>query len=442
MRVAILALLVGIPGGAAADVWQDRVIYPESDAGFAQRTTSSKILYVNDCMPNGCTVTRGQDSSINNTSSIPALPSVTLDAYAHGQAHWDDVIACVRETMAPFDIEVVTEDPGTTPHYEVMVGGTASQLREGLEAGGIAPFISCGARRDNVLVFVFASQTASKPYLCAAIAHEAGHAYGLSHSLDALDPMTYKDLGSHKAWQNSDAQCGTDSPQNCRCTGATQNTFRYLHDVWGLHPEVGDARLTLYRPRDGAWVRQNFAISGKLESSLDMLESTVSIDGALLERVTTAPLAFNAPELAPGAHTVALSATDFGDRTVTSTATVYVMSRCAAASECDSGFHCYDGVCMPGRSIAGGFGAACTDHAECATGSCGSDGTQSLCTGTCDATTTCPAGFSCLDGGVCWPNDGGGCSTGGGAQGLVAFALGALLLGRRRRHGRGTLTVT
>jgi MYXO-CTERM domain-containing protein len=436
MRNAILALLVGVPGLAAADVWQDRVVYPEFDGGFAQRTTSSKILYLNDCMPAGCTVRRGQDSSINNMSSIPSLSSVTLDAYAHGKAHWDDVVACVRATMAPFDIEVVTEDPGTTSHYEVMVGGTASQLRDGLDAGGIAPFLSCGAARDNVLVFVFASQTSSKPYLCAAIAHEAGHAYGLSHSLDALDPMTYKDLGGSKSWQNSDAQCGTDSPQPCRCTGATQNTFRYLHDVWGLHPSVADASATLYQPRDGAWVRPHFPITGKLESSLPMLDAEFSIDGTQLERFTAAPLAINAPELPAGTHTVSLAATDFGDRTVTASATVHVMATCTAAKDCDGNFHCYDGVCMPNKQVAGGFGASCTANDECVTGSCASDGSQGVCTGRCDAETTCPSGFGCTAEGVCWPNDSGGCSTTNGSPGLLALGLGALVLGRRRRRQR------
>jgi len=183
-------------------------------------------------------VTKGTDSSITNSSSIPDAASVRLDAYPHGKDHWDQVIACVKETMAPFDIQVVTADPGTASHYEVMVGGTATQLQPGLSAGGIAPFISCNAARNNVLVFVFAGQTGTIPYLCAAIAHEAGHAYGLSHSLDALDPMTYMDLGATKIWQNSDAQCGTSSVEPCRCTGDTQNTFR----TPGSKPDRGRPR--------------------------------------------------------------------------------------------------------------------------------------------------------------------------------------------------------
>src|SRR5688500_4821905 len=90
-------------------VWQDRVI----DEGQVSRLTAvSHKLYLNDCRsPNGCTVSPGADNSITNRSSIPAS-TVTLDAYAHGDEHWNRLVDCVRDTFKPFDVEIVTEDPG------------------------------------------------------------------------------------------------------------------------------------------------------------------------------------------------------------------------------------------------------------------------------------------------------------------------------------------
>jgi len=436
MRI-VSFVAVSLFGGsvASADVWKDRVVYPDPDAPFAL-TSSSKVLYVNDCMPNGCDVTASStDSSISNSSSIPDV-NAHLDAYMHGTAHWDEVITCVKKKFEMFDIEVVTQDPGSAPHYEVMVGGTATQLQPGLDAGGIAPFISCDAARNNVLVFVFASQTSSKEYLCTAIAHEAGHAYGLSHSLDPLDPMTYMDLSSPKQWQNSEFQCGTSSPQPCRCSSGTQNQFRTLNDTWGLASNIVTPKLTL-SPRDGQWVKPNFPISAVMDSQLAQLEGSLTIDGEQVETFERGLLAFNAPELPAGDHSVSLSVTDFGDRTASASASVHVMSACSAATACPSGFNCLGGFCLPGRDVAGGLGATCSENGECSTNTCSTDGTDSFCTAVCDAGNSCPSGFTCLaDANVCWPDgsDGGGCaSTGGGGSGIALLGLGALVLAIRRR---------
>ena len=97
MRIATFAAmsLFGV-SVAGADVWKDRVVYPDPDAPLAL-TSSSHVLYVNDCMPNGCDVTASStDSSIANSSSIPDA-NAHLDAYMHGTPHWDEVIECVKK---------------------------------------------------------------------------------------------------------------------------------------------------------------------------------------------------------------------------------------------------------------------------------------------------------------------------------------------------------
>ncbi|MCW5803347.1 MAG: hypothetical protein KIT31_13270 [Deltaproteobacteria bacterium] len=443
MRAAVVVALLGLPAAAAADVWQDRVI-PCGQGDELALTSSSRILYVNDCAPGKCNVTRGgNDSSITNTSSI-ANRNTVMPPYLHGAAHFAGVVECVKKGFAPFDITVVTEDPGQTPHYEVMVGGTSADLNPSIEgAGGIAPFIACNANRNNGLAFVFASQTSDPVYLCTAIVHEAGHLYGLSHSLDRKDPMTYQDLNQPKSWQNSEARCGTEpgNPQPCRCFPSTQNSFRNLRDSFGLHPNLGDTSVILATPKDGQWVKPGFPVSATMDSPLAMLDGGLAIDGGARLPISNGLLVWNASaDIAPGAHTVAVSVTDFADRDATTSVSVNVMSKCGAGlAACESGFHCLGGFCLPGKGVSGGLGEACTANDQCVTGSCGSDGETAACTTSCDAGDVCPDGFACLgpDGaGVCWPSTaGGGCSSSSSSTGgWLALGLVGLVAGLRRRR--------
>ncbi|MBA3540377.1 MAG: hypothetical protein H0T79_12245, partial [Deltaproteobacteria bacterium] len=85
-------------------------------AGF---TSISHVIYLNNCLPNGCALAPGSDDSraVPDRSSI-ASGNVMLDAWPHGDAAWQELVQCVRETYAPFDIQIVTEDPGSAPHSE------------------------------------------------------------------------------------------------------------------------------------------------------------------------------------------------------------------------------------------------------------------------------------------------------------------------------------
>ena len=434
IRLAVLAVSL-VPAVASAEVFENRVDEcPPRPPGVSALTTSSKVLYVNDCLPNGCAVTRGTTSSITNTSSI-ASANTTMSAWSHGPEAWAQVIECVKETFAPFDITVVTTNPGTAPHFEVMAGGTSQELNPSIEgAGGIAPSINCSANRNNQLAFVFAGQTSNRQYLCNAIVHEAGHMYGLSHSLDARDPMTYMQLSQPKEWTNAPQTCGTETPQSCSCFSGQQNSFLSLMDTFGLSPTLAQPSIVLSTPKDGMYVKPGFPISGSYESPLEMLTGGMSIDNGTRQAPPNGVFAWNAPTtLAAGPHTVALTATDYANRTVMQTATVTVMASCTSAP-CASGFSCLGGICYPGSNVDGGLGASCEGNGDCSTGQCASDGEVSHCTATCDTGNVCPSGYTCLsEANVCWPEEGGGCSTTGSPASLL-LGLGALMFVRRRRR--------
>lgn len=447
IRLAVLAVALGLPAVAAAqnkslsnDVFMNRVDEcPPERGGAIFLTTSSHVLYVNDCLPNGCAVSRGSDSSINDSSSI-ASQDTTMSAWSHGQEAWDEVIECVKERFAPFDIQVTTDDPGTASHFEIMVGGTSFELSPSImDAGGIAPTISCNAQRNNNLAFVFAGQTADRGYLCNAIVHEAGHIYGLSHSLDARDPMTYMQLNQPKAWTNAEQMCGTNPAQRqaCRCFQSTnlQNSFRYLKEVFGLAPGLAESTLTIATPKNGMYVKPGFPISAQYTSPLLTLEAHMAIDNGTSQPAANGLFAWNAPAtIAPGDHTVTVGATDYADRVSTQTVSVKVMASCASGDACGSGFACLGGYCLPGRDVDGGLGATCEGNGDCSTNSCASDGTHSYCTAQCDPGNSCPSGFTCLaNANQCWPEDEGGCSASGGSASWLA-ALGLLLVPLRRRR--------
>src|SRR5690606_35299898 len=103
-------------------------------------TKVSRTLYLNPCLPGGCTLSPGSDDSRTDKSSIASEPT-TLTAWPHGQTAWNNLVQCVKDMYAPFDIDVTDVDPGTANHFEVMVAGTPQAFGFPNGVGGVAPFI-------------------------------------------------------------------------------------------------------------------------------------------------------------------------------------------------------------------------------------------------------------------------------------------------------------
>jgi MYXO-CTERM domain-containing protein len=459
MRLALLSVVLGLAASSAhAETFKPIIVWengttvpfnPPAEGPIALSNVSRK-LYINDCKPNGCSVSPGADSSLNNTSSIPQS-AVVLPAYHHGQAHWDSLIDCVKKTFEPFTIEVVTVDPGNTvPHFEVMVGGTDTDLRPNLNAGGVAPYVSCNAQRSNGLSFVFPKTTTSINYLCGAVVQEAVHIWGLDHELDAKDPMTYLELGSLKRFQNNDANCGETSPRACRgpaiggCGGTKQNSFKYMMTTFGLNPALAAPGVEIVSPKANAWVKPGFEVEVKSTGPVDLIKADIKVGAMAAGTATNAmdlKVATAAMGLPTGKQTMTVAATDFAERPSMASVELNVLGSCANGASCGSGTKCLGGVCYPDKDVVGGLGSDCTTAEECATGSCIGDGTTMKCTAQCDPGLSCPSGFDCVEtgggAGVCWPgaSEGGGCSTNGTPSGSFALlGLGLALLALRRRR--------
>ena len=223
MRAAVLgAIALALPLTASAgphhavhalpgSPFSDAIMQPPkrpSTSGPIAFANISNVIFVNPCLPNGCTVRPGADNAQTNTSSI-ANQQALLQGFPHGQEKWNELMACVRGLYAPFDIVVTDVDPGNAPHHEVMVAGNAADL-DMQGAGGVAPFIPCGGQlEDNIISFVFSAQTDSIDFMCWAVAQESSHVFGLDHELLAKDPLTYLTPPIRKpGFQNVTAKCG------------------------------------------------------------------------------------------------------------------------------------------------------------------------------------------------------------------------------------------
>jgi hypothetical protein len=447
MRIILAALVIAIPVAAHAEapthkewpklgVFQNRV--KQRAPGVVPLANVSHVLYLNDCKQGRCVVSPGSDDSRTNRSSIPEQ-QVTLNAWSYSDAKWNKLVECARSTFAPFQIEITTVDPGSASHFEVMVGGRSAQLLAGLEAGGVAPFIDCATAENNVISFVFSEEVSDDEFLCGAIAQEASHVWGLDHSMNAKDPMTYLQLGNLKVFQNANSPCGEDQNRTCFCGGQTQNSVTFLNNRFG--PTVLEpASVEITSPREGEWVKPGFPVHATLTSQLGLTSGALEIDGEQASTTTSDPLVFNLPtNLAGGDHTITVNATDDGARTVTDSVTVHVTAACSSAAPCGSGLHCLGGFCLPGANEAGGLGAECTANEQCITNVCASDGTDQLCAGPCDAGDSCPSGFTCIGnsggGGTCWPGEDGGCATTDtNPTGFLLLGFGAIVLAVRRRR--------
>jgi hypothetical protein len=403
----------------------------------------SNVIYLNNCKPNGCAVTPGNDNAMTNRSSIPSQSS-TVTPFAYSDSNWQLVVDCVKATYAPFGVQIVTERPATGNYHMAIVAGRPGDVQMQNGVGGVSPF-SCGYI-PNAISFSFANiYGGSVDDVCWTVAQETAHSWGLDHKFDNKDPMTYLQSGpSRKSFQNMAGPCGENSARSCQCGGSTMNSFQAIMQTFGSSTPTPPT-VAITAPKNGDIVPQGFAIRADIMDDVGASKAELRIDGNLVATVTSAPWVFNAPmSLGQGNHTIKVTGFDIGNTPADATITVSIGAPCTKPADCSNDTDtCVDGRCVAGAGVDGGLGDVCATSADCKSGQCGNDGQgNAFCVEACDpAKDACPSGFGCIvagTGGVCWPGagDGGGCSTNNEGAGLSLFglSLGALLLTRRRRR--------
>src|SRR5262245_22257442 len=101
-----------------------------------------------------------QDDASQNLSSILEF-DIDIPAYPWGDDSWNQVVACMRELYADFDLEVTDVDPGQAPHMEVVIGGGPALFGFAGAYGGVAP-LGCGVVQ-NAISFAFPETYGDNP---------------------------------------------------------------------------------------------------------------------------------------------------------------------------------------------------------------------------------------------------------------------------------------
>jgi hypothetical protein len=416
--------------------------------GVSELNGVSNVIYLNNCKPNGCTVSPGGDNSLTNHSSIPSSAS-TVTAFAYSDAVWSQVVDCVRQTYAPFAVQIVTDRPASGNYHMAIVAGTPQNVQMQQGVGGVSPF-TCGYI-PNSISFSFANiYGGDVDQICWTVAQETAHSWGLDHKFDNKDPMTYLDSGpSRKAFQNMAGSCGEYQARTCQCGGSTMNSFTEILQTFGGSTPTPPT-VTITAPKNGDNVPLGFPIRADIMDDIGASKAELRIDGNLVSTLTGAPWVWNAPaSVGQGTHTIKVTGYDISGTPADASISIVIGAACKKPGDCASDTDtCVDGRCVAGEGVTGGLGSTCTKNEECKSGQCGSDGMgNSFCVENCNpAMNGCPSGFGCISsggpsGGVCWPGadgGGGGCNTSDGSGGVMflGFGLGAVLVTRRRRRDR------
>jgi hypothetical protein len=476
LAVAVLALtsLAGVAGTAAAQASHnpsDDIVGVPGPGGLItgyiytgeptapHGSISSRIIYLNNCKGEtgtngapGCHLTRGTNNSRTNTSSIA---SGNLAAYTGSDSTWAAIVQCVRETYAPFNITITTTDPGpNVQHFEAMAAGLPGNIGFSSATGGVSPF-SCGIINNSISFSFLNASPNNVNQACWIIAQESAHSFGLSHSMNSSDPMTYISNPPVKRFQNTSSCIGTagccQPSQECQCQvpGNMQNSYQSIMDIFGPSTPT-PPMITFETPMDGQMVSAGFVVRAQVTDDNGVESVELKIDGQSISTILTPPYAFNAPaNITPGPHTVTIHAVDSGGTAGDASVMVNVGEPCTDDDACASqgaGLVCVDGRCVPGESTPGGLGTACTAATDCLSGLCANKDGDNLCTENCDINANaCPDNYECLSngagGGLCWPQPDGclGCSTDGRpspALPIFAGLFAAFVLLRRRRTNR------
>jgi hypothetical protein len=460
MQTARALVIAALTAATAADAAPDQTqpAKPRPWTGYIRvprvqpptAKAASKIVFVKRCFGNCDVFFAPVDDSRTGASSIAQQGGTRrIGDFTQDDAVWQEMMACVKTTFAPFDLTITdVKPPDTSSYYMNMVGGKPTDLRSDItNAGGVAPF-DCG-EIPNAITYTFDVYGPDPESLCWTVAQEIAHAFGLEHEFLQKDPMTYLAGDMPKRFRDVDAPCGElEQFARCDCRSTPQNSYRHIVNMFG--PGVPTPpELTIKFPIEGKATQPGFvAVAHALDDvRIDRVE--LFVDGTM---VTQATMSFGdqfelpTTDFGAGPHTLEIRAYDVQGVVQTQTMDFTQGPPCTKSTVCTGADVCVSGVCVAGPETPGGLGSVCSTDNECVSHRCvsGGEGSHKYCVDECSVgnAQSCPDEFSCIaagDEGVCWPTPGGGCCDAGtGPQGpiLLALGLGVLILRRRARPSR------
>jgi hypothetical protein len=209
---------------------------PEPDA-IRLAAGEPLIFYLNR---SGGTYSPGRNDARTNRSSLVDRAS-TVPPWDVTDDGWQQVVTCVRDQFARWNVVVTDVDPGNVPHLESVIAGDPLDIGQEQGVGGVSPFALDCSTIDNSIVFTFA-EVFDRNYrvVCEVAAQEMAHSFGLDHERLCEDPMTYLDSCGRKSFQDRAAPCGEYEDRECACGELTQNSVAILTDRLGLAAATPD----------------------------------------------------------------------------------------------------------------------------------------------------------------------------------------------------------
>jgi hypothetical protein len=436
-----LAVALLVAGGSAQAAPRGGYIRVPAREAKPAAAASSKIIYLNRSPAAGVLVHFNpvDDSRLQNSSI--AMGDAVIGPFTQSPAVWSALVDCVKTTYSPFDVTVTDVDPGNVPHFENIVGGVPSDLRNDISgAGGVAP-LNC-VEIPNAISYTFDVYGPNSAELCWTVAQETAHSFGLEHEFLDPDPMTYLTGVLPKRFQDTNAQCGEFTTRACACPSRPmQNSYRMIVGLFGPGAPITPT-VAISDPPDGKNVQPGFTVTATADSIVRIDHVELWIDGVMAGSVMTPPYMFQPDGLDLGPHTLEARAYDVQSTPGSAMSTITLEPPCTRTKGCDGTDVCVDGVCTAGPMVPGGLGAGCNEDKQCLSMQCANTGgPNGYCVAACELgnAATCPSGFDCVNAssgsGVCFPSDGGGCCDAGGEpRGALVLAAGVLLIVLRRRQ--------
>lgn len=289
----------------------------------------------------------GSDNSAENRSTLARQGDYPV--FTGGEAK---AIAAAQETandVAQFGVEVVylERPPKILPYTMVMVGGSWTDTNLDSPAGGVAPGTDCGALGQRHVVYTFAGGGWSASGIANVNSQEAGHAWGLDHSLNCNSVMSYCGGGNGVFSGTCDGLC------EAQCQGAAgcrlfhedfcgvgndqQNEAAELMFLFGGNePDLEPPFVDIVSPEDGITVDEGsdvdlrvvvdddyggygwrFVIEHEGEVAYDQVDYDRQVDDQYRA-------ALNLVNLEPGVYSIMVEVADHYDHTSTDMVTFTV----------------------------------------------------------------------------------------------------------------------
>ncbi len=201
---------------------------PAAPADAVVDAPPAYIVYLNR---RPVTVMPGDQDSVANTSSL--LNDVyTTPGSIMTDEKWATLLQCVREILAPFPIQVTTDDPGNVDHEEIIFAQSPSDVGAPAGLGFLAAPNCSGGAREVGYVFEGVDPSPTRA-LCENVVFPIGAAAGLDFSYKCEDVMSALGGCGDKSFLDQVVQCGEQAPADCECGDSLQNSYQAMLRYYG-----------------------------------------------------------------------------------------------------------------------------------------------------------------------------------------------------------------